>query len=379
MVIPFTTVLAFASLYLPQPILPLLAREFGVSQTDAALLTAVAMVPLGVAPIVYGFVVDQMSAKRLLRISVGLLMATELLLACATSFWMLLLLRFLQGLALPAVFTALMTYSAKSAAPERVRHALNVYIGTSIIGGVSGRLVGGFIAEFFHWRLAFVLIAALLACAWLGLAGLRADTRHAADQIGISSVRSTLADPVYRYAYLGIFFVFFVFASVLNYLPFRLTALRPDIMESTIALVYLGYLIGVAIALNGARIADRLGGELRGVHIGVALLGAGVVGMSTSSLAGIFTFVFCMCAGFFLSHSLLTAYLNHHTSGRKGIVNGLYIASYYAGGALGGWLPGYVYRGAGWQAFLASLLVMLGCAAWWIRRMRLASVRRAPA
>jgi YNFM family putative membrane transporter len=101
--------------------------------------------------------------------------------------------------------------------------------------------------------------------------------------------------------------------------------------------------------------------------------------MSTSSLAGIFTFVFCMCAGFFLSHSLLTAYLNHHTSGRKGIVNGLYIASYYAGGALGGWLPGYVYRGAGWQVFLASLLVMLGCAAWWIRRMRLASVRRAPA
>ena len=38
MIIPFTTILTFASLYLPQPILPLFAAEFGVADTDAALL-----------------------------------------------------------------------------------------------------------------------------------------------------------------------------------------------------------------------------------------------------------------------------------------------------------------------------------------------------
>jgi YNFM family putative membrane transporter len=303
-------------------------------------------------------------------------MLTQACLALADGFWALLLLRFLQGLALPAVFTALMTYAAKSASPERVRNALNVYIGTSIIGGVSGRLVGGFVSEYLHWRFAFALIAMLLAIAWLGLARLRADARHEASQIGFAAVRRTLAEPVYRNAYLGIFFVFFVFASVLNYLPFRLTALRPSIMESTIALVYLGYLIGVVIALNGARVADRLGGELRGVQIGIAVLAVGVLGMSTGSITGVFGFVFCMCAGFFLIHSLLSAHLNHLTIGPKGIVNGLYIASYYAGGALGGWLPGYVYRGAGWEAFLASLLLMLGLAAWWIRLMRVASANR---
>jgi YNFM family putative membrane transporter len=300
-------------------------------------------------------------------------MITEVLLAVAGSFWVLLLLRFIQGLVLPAVFTALMTYSASTAAAGRVRNAINVYIGTSIIGGVSGRLVGGFLSEYVHWRAAFALLAALLFVAWWRLATLRGDAQSEVGHMGVAAVRSTLAQPLYRNAYLGIFFIFFVFASLLNYLPFRLKALRPEIMESTISTVYLGYLIGVLIALNGVRIADSLGGELRGVFIGIGLLAFGVVGMSTDSVAGVFAFVFCLCAGFFTIHSLLSAYLNHVTSRHRGVVNGLYISSYYAGGALGGWLPGYIYRGAGWETYLGTLLAILALAAWWIACMRRAS------
>lgn len=375
MIIPFTTILAFASLYLPQPILPLLADQFGVGETAAASLTAAAMAPLGIAPIAYGFLVDRYPVKRLLRASVGVLTATELLLAVAPSFWALLLLRFAQGLVLPAAFTALMTYSASTAAAGRVRNAVNVYIGTSILGGVSGRLVGGFAGEYLHWRAAFALIAVMLLAAWLWLARLRGGTRSEAGHVGWSAIRRTVAEPTYRNAYLAIFFVFFVFASLLNFLPFRLKSLRPEIMESTIALVYLGYLIGAVIALNGVRIAERLGGELKGITVGMLLLGGGVLGMTTDSVASVFAFVFCLCAGFFLIHSLLSAYLNHLTSGRKGVVNGLYISAYYSGGALGGWLPGHIYRGVGWNAYLAALLAMLVLAALWIGRMRTASLR----
>jgi len=376
LIIPFTTILAFASLYLPQPILPLFAAEFGVADTDAALLTAVTMIPLGVAPIAYGFLVDRLSAKRLLRAAIGGLLLTELLLAASSAFWMLLLLRFVQGLVLPAAFTALMTYSASTASVGRVRNAVNVYIGTSIIGGVSGRLLGGFVSEYLHWRAAFLILAVLLAVAWVAMRHLREDAQSHVGHVGFEAIRLTLTEPLYRNAYLGIFFVFFVFASLLNYLPFRLKTLNPEIMESTIALMYLGYLIGVLIALNGVKIADRVGGELRGIGVGLVLLAVGVVGMATESTAAVFGLVFFLCAGFFLIHSLLSAYLNHLTSGRKGVINGLYLSSYYAGGALGGWLPGYVYRGAGWGAYLATLGAMLLIAAWWIRSMHAASAEQ---
>jgi len=70
-----------------------------------------------------------------------------------------------------------------------------------------------------------------------------------------------------------------------------------------------------------------------------------------------------------LIHSSLTAYLNHVTAQRRGVINGLYIASYYAGGALGGWLPGFLYRSSGWDAYLAMLLAMLLIAGWWMRQL----------
>jgi YNFM family putative membrane transporter len=262
-----------------------------------------------------------------------------------------------------------MTYSASVASSGRVRNALNVYIGTSILGGVSGRLIGGFLAEFVHWRAAFALTAVLLAAAWIGLRGLRSEAKPNASPIDITAVSRALGNPVYRYACFGIFCVFFVFASLLNYLPFRLKALDPTIGEAVISLMYLGYLIGVAIALNGVRIADWLGGELRVVFAGISVLAIGILGVSSQSLPVVYGFVFGLCAGFFLIHSALTAFLNHVTPSGRGVVNGLYISSYYAGGALGAWLPGYVYRTSGWSSYLAVLGIVLLSAGWWVRRL----------
>ncbi len=373
--IPFTTILAFATLYLPQPFLPLLAEEYGVADTDAALLMAVTLVPLGIAPIVYGYFVEQLTAKRLLTIAVGLLMVNEFLLAIAGSFWLLVVLRFVQGLILPAVYTSLMTYSASMAATGRVRNALNVYIGTSILGGVSGRLVGGVLAEFVHWRAAFAVTAALLAIAWIGLRGLRSDAKAGASAIGIKAIAATVRNPVNRNAYLGIFFVFFVFASLLTYMPFRLKVLEPTIGETLISMMYLGYLIGVAIALNGVRIADWAGGELRIVLSGIGVLVIGIVGVAGESLPIVYAFVFLLCGGFFLIHSALTAFLNHVTPSGRGVVNGLYISSFYAGGALGTWLLGFVYRSGGWYTYLATSLLVLALAAWWIVRLNVAQRR----
>ena len=67
------------------------------------------------------------------------------------------------------------------------------------------------------------------------------------------------------------------------------------------------------------------------------------------------------------------AFLNHHTTGSRGVVNGLYLSFYYSGGALGGWLPGYVYRSSGWEAYIGVLAGLLALAIWWLWRMRIAA------
>ena len=137
------TVLSFCTLYAPQPILPLLSAEFGVSAADSALLVTFTLAPLGLAPIAYGYFLQAIPARTMLRLAVLLLIIDQLAFFAATAFWHLLALRFIQGLLLPAIFTALMTYCATMAPPGGVRRAMGLYIGATVLAGFLSRVMSG--------------------------------------------------------------------------------------------------------------------------------------------------------------------------------------------------------------------------------------------
>ena len=59
-----TTVLVFSTLYVPQPILPLLAEEFSVSGSEVSLLISLTLFPLGLTPIIYGYLIDNRSEEH---------------------------------------------------------------------------------------------------------------------------------------------------------------------------------------------------------------------------------------------------------------------------------------------------------------------------
>ncbi|HKL25222.1 MAG TPA: MFS transporter, partial [Desulfuromonadales bacterium] len=114
-VILFTTLLALSALYLPQPLLPVLGQEFGISPETAALLTTISFLPLSLAPLLYGMILETFSVKRLLRSAVLLLALFEILVFWCDSFACLMTLRLCQGMVIPAMLTALMTYSSRFA------------------------------------------------------------------------------------------------------------------------------------------------------------------------------------------------------------------------------------------------------------------------
>ena len=68
------------------------------------------------------------------------------------------------------------------------------------------------------------------------------------------------------------------------------------------------------------------------------------------------TQVFVICFGVFVIHTLATLELNHNAQSLGDVVNDLYVSCYYASGACGALLMGYVYELFGWTAFLVMLL-----------------------
>lgn len=353
------TVLSFSVLYAPQPLLPLFARRFGVSESTAALLITATLLPLSFAPLSYGYLLQRISPVRLLRIGVVCLGALELLFAVVDRFALLLGVRFLQGLLLPAVLTSLMTYIALAAPPARRSRDLAGYVAASIVGGYLGRLLSGLGAAYTDWRLVFVLLGTGLLLAAIPLGRLRpVRSTGAAEPPSLRLVREVLRDGGYIPLYVAVFAFFFVFASLLNFLPFRLEEIQPGSTELWSGLVYTGYVFGVVTALTSGRIARRLGGPARALTVGFGVFAGALACTLVADLWVLFGVLFAFCGAMFLMHAVATGEVNRGGGDRVGIVNGLYLVFYYSGGVLGSFLPGIAYERFGWTAFVAVLLAV---------------------
>jgi MFS transporter, YNFM family, putative membrane transport protein len=365
------TVIAFSTLYIPQPMLPLLAQQFGVSTGDAGLLMTLAMLPLAVAPVLYGYFLQAIPARLMLQIALSLLALNQVCFVFADEFWQLLGLRLMQGLLLPAIFTALMTYCASMVVPQMVRRAMGYYIGATIIGGFIGRLVGGVFASSFDWHTAFLVMGLMQLLPLLLLRRVEADADINFARLDPRSIARVLGNRNYRFMFLSLATVFFVFSGILNIVPFHLRDIDPQSTPLVISMLYLGYLVGAPMSLFSDSIARRLGDERKGLLLGLAIHGSGLVMLLFVALQGLIITMFFLAAGFFLIHALLSGLSNHLAREHKGVVNGLYVSVYYFSGALGSWLPGYLYEGLGWHVMVLVFVVILGFSAWSITRLEI--------
>jgi YNFM family putative membrane transporter len=363
------TVIAFSTLYIPQPMLPLLAQQFDVSTGEAGLLMTLAMLPLAVAPVLYGYFLQAIPARLMLQIALSLLALNQVCFVLADQFWQLLGLRLIQGMLLPAIFTALMTYCASMVAPQMVRRAMGYYIGATIIGGFLGRLVGGVFASAFDWHTAFLVMGLMQLLPLLLLSRVEADADINFSRLDPRSISRVLANRNYRFMFLSLATVFFVFSGILNIVPFHLRDIEPQSTPLLISMLYLGYLVGAPMSFFSDSISRRLGDERKGLLLGLAIHGFGLVMLLFVALQGLIVTMFFLAAGFFLIHALLSGLANHLAREHKGVVNGLYVSIYYFSGALGSWLPGYLYEGLGWHVMVLVFVAILGFSAWSITRL----------
>ncbi len=358
----FATVLALSALYLPQPLLPVLVGEFGVSRETAALLTTATFLPLSLAPLYYGVLLETFPARKMLRWAVFLLAVSEILVFFTATFNSLMALRLIQGLLVPAMLTGLMTCTSRLAAPGELPKAMAWYISATIFGGFSGRFLSGIIASSLHWRFSFLLLGFSLMIAWFWLGRLPDSSQLKVQKPDLRVISKVLADPVMKIGYAMVFCFFLVFAAMMNYLPFRLTELSPFANEFRIGSAYVGYLFGIVMSLSAVRLQKKFGGAQRVMVIALIFYGCALLIMMLPSVAALIGGMFLLCGAMFLTHSTAAGFLSQQAADHQAVANGMYVSFYYAGGAIGSYLPGYVYRGYGWPGYMLVLLLVVGAA-----------------
>lgn len=352
-----TTVLALSALYAPQPLLPLLQQQFGISREAAAALITVTFIPLALAPLVYGYILETVSPIRILKIAVPLLALSSLLFAVANSYELMLAIRLFQGLLIPALLTSLMTYLSARSTAETLQHTMAIYIAATIFGGFAGRATSGLIAQLLGWRFSFVVLAISLLIAFALLYRLQPAVGTKFVRPQPRALLEVLRKPNFLPLYFGVFCLFLVFSAVMNFLPFRLTELSDKADTLRIGLMYSGYMMGIVTSLGASWFITRAGDEITTIRYGLlVLLTVTIAGLSLPFVSLLFAAMFLFCGTMFLIHSTASGLVNKMGGNQyRGLTNGLYVAFYYAGGSIGSFAPGIIYRQAGWFTFLLSL------------------------
>lgn len=105
----FCALLTLAIVYAPQPITPLLSNYFNVSLHQISWVISITLIPLAVAPLIYGYLLEIFSLKKILIFSLFMCAFFGIIGNLSNNFYFFLFFRFLQALCIPAILTALLT------------------------------------------------------------------------------------------------------------------------------------------------------------------------------------------------------------------------------------------------------------------------------
>ena len=123
-------------------------------------------------------------------------------------------------------------------------------------------------------------------------------------------------------------------------------------------MLYLSYLVGVAIGPSAGRLGNRLGNGIA-MAVGGTVFGASVLLTLVPSLAAVAASLAGVCAGFFIVHTAAVGALNRKLAAGRGRGNSLYVLFYYLGGTAGITVSGLAYRHAGWSGVVALVAALL--------------------
>ncbi len=353
---------AFTNIYITQPILPVLEAEFQVSTVRVSLTVSFVILGIVLSNLFFGYLSDRISIHPIL--CVGGLFVASAGLVCATThdFNVLVAARLVQGLFLPALTTSLAAWLAKNLPQEKLSVVMGTYVAATVLGGLGGRLLGGWIHPPLHWRYAFVSASALIVITTVLAVVLLPkgkDTSKALDGAGNTESQKSESKqsqgfwalvcrkdlfPLYFCGAAGLL----MFSPIFNYLPYRLSGPPFNFSTEMITLVYLVYILGIFLGPMTGRISQKFGGG-NTMILGCLVLGLALGLLLIPAVWAIIAGLLCICAGFFTIHATAVGLLNGKLSHSQGRANALYVMFYYAGGWIGITMAGFSYEAMGWK------------------------------
>ena len=358
-----------ASLRATDPLLPLIADEYGVTAGAASGAVTAFALSYGLLQVVCGPLGDRYGRYRTIAAAAFVSAFGSAACAIAPSLDALIAARFVSGATIGAFIPLALAWIGDTVAYERRQPLLARFLVGQMAGVAFGNAAAGWLGEHFGWRAIFFALAALLlAIAMLLFIELRNPLVRGARR---GSIRESMQrmPGMLRQRRLRILlatgfteglFIFGALAFVAVYLQ-RHFAVGPGLAGTVTAAYAAG---GVVYALLARRAVRRLG-ERGLVALGGVALALGYAGLAFSDLLVLSTlYIAFVGAGFYMLHTTVQIHVTHVAPEERGAAVALFATFLFLGQAAGVWLAARIVDTAGMApVFLVAAVGLAALAA----------------
>ncbi|MCW8377813.1 MFS transporter [Streptomyces justiciae] len=358
-------VATFALLYSTQALLPLISDEFGVAASDASWTVAAATGGLALFVLPMSALSERFGRRTVMTASLAVAVTVGLLVPLAPSLPALVALRAVQGAALAGLPASATAYLAEEVRPKALITAIGLFVAGNSVGGMSGRVITGWVAQEWGWRVALGVIGVIaVGCAVAFRLLLPAPKHFVAGSLRprvlVGTVRDHLANPLLRRLYaIGALFMT-VFGGVYTVIGYRLTEAPFGLPQGVIGSIFLIYLVGTVSASTAGRLVGRLG-RRGALYAAGATTTAGLVLSLADSLVLVLLGLVLITGGFFAGHAVASSAVSKTATEGRAQASALYQSAYYIGSSAGSTVGALAFHAGGWAGTVGvGLLAVFG-------------------
>jgi MFS transporter, YNFM family, putative membrane transport protein len=353
----------FTQLYLFQPMLPHLCKDFNIGPATSSWAVSAATLGMAVGLFFFSFKADSLPRKQLMGYSMLVSSLLTILSAFIPYFWILVGICFVKGALLSGVSAVALAYLTEEVDEKILGLSISLYLSGNAVGGMSGRIVSAFLSGWLGWQLAVFIIGILTLIIGLVFFKTLPVSKHFVPKtldvkIKLQQMGGFLMHPLILRMYLIATLLMGCFVSIYNYTGFHLEQPPYALPQIVIAGIFIMYTVGIIGSLAAGKLSDHIK-PTRLLNYFMLGVGAGLIIMLIPNLLfiilglGVFTF------SFFGTHALASRIVSLTAIEGKSSATSLYWLFYYTGSAVIGSSSGIVLTGWGWSTFLATLLSIL--------------------
>lgn len=360
-------VATFALLYSTQALLPAISSDLGVSPDQASWTVSAATFGLALGVIPLSAVSERFGRRTLMTASLSVAALIALLVPFAPSIGALIALRAVQGIALAGLPASAMAFLAEEVRAKALVAAIGLFVAGNSIGGMSGRIVTGWVAQAWGWRAALGAVGVMAVLCAVTFRLLVPKARHFTPRsVGPRALARTLGghlgDPLLRRLYgIGALFMT-VFGAVYTVIGYRLVSEPFNLPQGIVGSIFIVYLVGTVSSAAAGQLVARVG-RRGALYLAVGTTSTGLLLTLTDSVAAVLAGLILITAGFFAGHAVASSAVSRTAKTARAQASALYQCAYYVGSSLGGALGAAAFHAVGWEGTVVlGLVAMLGAA-----------------